>query len=135
MTRASVQTATKVGLIALIAVAACACSSTGDKDPKLEENIYPASYKTQIAGLVRRQLEDPANIRDAYVAEPVLKTSSLTTRYVACFRMNAKEDGNYSGVKEKAAFFFNGQITQIVDATPALCGGALYQPFPELQKL
>ena len=50
-------------------------------------------------------------------------------------KMKAEAVKKYAGSKQKAAIFFGNRINQFVDATPELCGGAQYQPFPELQAL
>jgi hypothetical protein len=121
-------------LAALLSVTICACAGNAEKKP--EENIYPADYKTQVVDLLRRQLDNSKGVRDAYIAEPVLKTPRTTPRYVACMRFNAADgSGQYAGAKEMAAFFFAGKITQIVDAGPELCGNSAYQRFIELQNL
>jgi len=117
--------------LATIALAVGACA----KDPPKEQsNIFPADYKAQILKRLRMHLEDPTNLRDAYLAEPVLRNYQATTRYIACLRYNAKEQGQYAGGKEMAAFFYEGQITQIVPAGE-LCANAAYLPFPEAQKM
>jgi len=120
-------------MAAALAVTVCAC--TRDLVKKPEENIYPADYKAQIVAQMRLQLDDPRDIRDAYIAEPVLKISQVTPRYIACVRFNAKDrSGSYKGIKDMAAYFYEGKITQVVDASLELCGNAAFQPFPELQR-
>ena len=120
-------------MAALLALAVCGCANNV---PKLvEENIYPADYRTQIVDRLRLQLESPSNIMDAYVAEPILKTPQGTPRYIACVRFNAKDrNGNYNGPRNMAAYFLSGKLTQIVDANAELCANAAFQPFPELQR-
>jgi hypothetical protein len=118
---------------ALLAVTLCACASDGDK--KREENIFPTEYKARIRERLNLQVADARTIRDAYIAEPALKPRGAVTRYIACVRFDAKDEhGQYTGNKEYAAFFFEGQLTQIVDATREMCDGALYRPFPEVEK-
>jgi hypothetical protein len=119
---------------ALLAVALCACASTAERKP--EENIVPTDYKPDLLRQLRLLVIDPAGIRDAYIAEPALRPYGSASRYVVCIRYNAKDnDGRYEGNKEKAAFYYAGRMTQIVDATREMCGSAAYQPFPELEKL
>ncbi len=121
-----------------VAFALCACADTGKKTTvtKVEANIFPTDYKSSVLELVRQQVADPTDIRDAYLAAPTLRRRQSGDRYIACLRYNAKDgDGNYLGSREYAAFFYEGQLTQIVDASPELCVNAAYQPFPELQKL
>jgi hypothetical protein len=116
-----------------VALALAACSSFNE--PKTEANKLPSDYKPAILDYLRKDLEDPTNIRDAFISEPALRPVGGATRYVVCFRFNARERGRYAGSKEMAAVFFDNQITQLVAGSPELCGGAAYQPFPELQRL
>jgi hypothetical protein len=126
----TVEAAVRRGTAALVVLAVCACAQ--EKPKKIEENIYPTDYKAQIADRVHAQL-DPKDIRDAYVAEPALKTSLSTPRYVACVRFKAADSGGAFKDKDMAAYFYAGRITQVVDASAELCGNAAFQPFRELQ--
>jgi hypothetical protein len=119
---------------ALLAAALCGCAT--NDPPKVEDNVYPKDYRRSLVQMLRLKVEDPYAIREAYVAEPILKSvPSGSTRYIACIRFNAKgKDGQYQGAQELAAYFYAGEITQIVDAGRELCGTAAYQPFPELEK-
>jgi hypothetical protein len=119
--------------VALLAVTLCACAGLDDKKP--EENIFPTEYKATVRERLNLQIFDPGSIRDAYIAEPVLRPRGAITRYIACVRFDAKDErGQYLGNKEYAAFFYQGLLTQITDATREMCDGALYRPFPELEK-
>jgi hypothetical protein len=124
-------------LAALLALALCSCESfTSNKDKKVEENVFPKDYKNRILDQLRLQLPDPKGITGAYVAEPALKPRGAITRYIACLRFNAKDGrGQYQGNKDYAAFFYAGELTQVTEASREMCEGALYQPFPELEKL
>jgi hypothetical protein len=104
-------------------------------------NAYPTNYKSDIAAGMHAYLNDPTGIRDAAIAEPVLKAASMTmpSRYVVCLRFNAKKNATvYAGVQNVAAVFLAGRFDQFVD-TPKevqeLCADATYAPFPELQNL
>lgn len=128
----AVKAALRRGAAAVAALAVCACASQ-EKPKAPEENIYPSDYKAQVAALVRRML-DSGNVRDASIAEPVLKTSLTTPRYVACVRFNTADSGVASkGSKLYAAYFYAGKITQIVEAKAEQCDKAAFLPFPELQ--
>jgi hypothetical protein len=123
------------GPVALLAITLCACSSLGG-EKKIEENAYPADYKAQIKEWLRLQVADPKSIRNAYIAEPALKARGAVTRYIVCLKFDAKdESGQYQGSKEFAAFYYAGQITQIPEATRETCENALYQPYPEIEKM
>ena len=131
----SVRTDIALGAV-LIAASLAACSGTSAPEPAINPNVPPANYKAEILASVHGSLDDPTGIRDAFIAEPALKPSGRETRYIVCLRFNAKgNDGQYSGIKERAAFFYAGRLTTISDATKEQCGGVAYQPFPELQKL
>jgi hypothetical protein len=119
------------GTAVLAVLAVCACA--GREKPKpVEENAFPSDYRTQVADLARRRFD--GNIRDAYIAEPVLKTSLATPRYVACMRFNTADGGGSSkGDKLYAAYFYAGKITQVVDATVEQCDKAAFVPFGELR--
>jgi hypothetical protein len=127
----AVKATARRGAAALIVLAVCACAKE-EKPKPIEANIAPADFRTQVAGQVRRQLA-PKNIKDAYVAEPELKTFLPTPRYIACVRFNSAESsGAYKGYKFYAAYFYAGKVTQVVDATVEQCDKAAFQPFPEL---
>lgn len=125
-----------VGLtIAGLGLAACASHEHKHVEgERADPNSFPANYKTELIGLVRTSVADPANIRDAYISEPVLKKSGTENRYIVCVRFNGKgRDGQYMGIREKMVIYFAGSPNQYVDATPDKCGGANYLPFPELE--
>jgi hypothetical protein len=119
---------------ALLAAGLAACTISA---PKTEENMVPVDYRPKLLEQLHRQLPDPTGIRDAFIAEPALKpVEGNTNRYVACVRFTPKdENGQYSGSKELAGIYHAGQLMHLISATPELCRGAPYQPFPELQKL
>jgi hypothetical protein len=105
-------------------------------EPKpVEPNVYPENYKSELLDLMRTFLNDPTNVRDAYVTEPVLKPFDNQDLYIVCVRYNPKVDGKYVGVTNKVAIYYGGRINQFVDANPDRCGNAAYQPFPELEQL
>ena len=119
---------------ALLAAVLCACSST--TEPKVDENAVPTDYKPKILDTLRQQLPDPAGIREAFISEPALRPVERTQRYVACVKFNPKDArGQYVGTVQRAAIYYAGQLTHLIVATPELCAGAVYQPFPELQNL
>ena len=81
-------------------------------------------------------LDDPTNVRDAYISEPTLRPAGKDERYVVCVRSNARNaNKQYIGSKDRIAYFYGGHLNQLVDATKGQCGNAAYKPFPELEKL
>ena len=125
-------------LAPLAALALAGCQAYVDKyvEPPVEPNVLPTNYTPRILDTLRAELDDPTGIRDAYIADPVLKKVGNDMRYVVCMRFNAKDaSGRYTGARERAAYYYNTQLTQIAEAPPGLCANSAYRPFPELQKL
>ena len=44
-------------------------------------------------------------------------------------------DGSYKAMRERAAIFVNGRGDRVTDRTNEFCAGAVYTPFPELEKM
>jgi len=106
--------------------------------PPPEPNVLPTNYKSKLLDLLQTQLTDPFGVRDAYITEPKLQPvgSSGESRYVVCVRYNAKDGyGQYTGIEDNIAVYFNGQIAQYVPATQGQCRDAAYVRFPELEAL
>jgi hypothetical protein len=122
------------GSITAVLAALGGCTLT---QPKVEENALPTEYKPRILEYLHGRLPDPTGVRDAFISEPALRpVDARTSRYVICVKFNAKEPGGqYAGSKEMAAVYYAGQLTHAIAGNRELCGGAAYQPFPELTKL
>ena len=114
----------RLAAIALLGALLAAC---GYKAVDVK-HIAPTNYRDQIALMLAHALPDPVGIRDATVGDPMRIGEGP---YYVCLRYRMRG----SQPKEQAAFFFNGQVNQLVDATPELCGKAAYKPYPELEKL
>lgn len=118
----------------MLALATAACSSSKDVEP--DANIYPKNYKFEMMNTLQRELEDPTNIRDAYITEPFLTTASREQRYAVCVRSNSRDlNHNYMGPKDRIGYFYAGSLNQLIEATPEQCGKAAYKPWPELQNI
>jgi hypothetical protein len=114
-----------------------ACSGLREPPKEPDPNVVPGDFKTKVIRELHGRLPDPTGVRDATISEPALKQTGAVQRYISCVRYNAKDDnGKYAGLTERAIYFFNGEITQIVDdGAQDLCRGVPYQPFPELMRL
>jgi hypothetical protein len=130
--------AVSIWLLPAAMLAACA----GPEEKKVEENLYPQTYRAEILEYLHKELPDPSGIRDAFVSEPALVNVGAGQRYVVCLRFDPKEaptkkgePAKYAGLREMAVYYYAGRMTQMVKATPALCSKAAYQPFMELTKL
>jgi hypothetical protein len=133
----------RTGLIAgLVGVALAGCADNSLKEYTGPEtkggvsvNVFPERYRAEILAYQRSYLNDPSGIRSAGISQPVLKNVGVGDRYVVCVRFNAKSPtGNYLGVREHLAIFLAGKLDQM-GITREHCNGAVYEPFPELEKL
>jgi hypothetical protein len=85
---------------------------------------------------MRTYLNDPAGVHDAAMADPVQRTVGGRLRYVSCLRFTPREsDGSYRELRERAILYVNGRLDRIVEKASDTCAGAVYAPFPELEKL
>jgi len=113
-----------------------ACSSSKKADPEENPNVFPSNYKNEILNTLTTSLDDPTNVRDAYISEPVLRRAGNDERYVVCIRSDSRDVSKiYTGSKDRIAYFYAGHLNQLVDATKEQCRSAAYKPFPELEKL
>ncbi len=120
-------------LLALLVAGLAACTGT-NKEP--DPNIFPKNYKAEILITMQRELDDPTNVRDAFITEPFIIQASRDQRYAVCVRSNSRNiNREYTGIKDRIAYFYGGHLNQLIEATPEQCGKVAYQPWPELQKV
>lgn len=123
-------------LLSALAMGLIGCSSSNSKQPEENPNVFPADYKNEILLTMTNTLEDPTNIRDAFISEPVLRQAGKEERYVICVRSDSRNaNKHYTGSKDRIGYFYAGHLTQLVEASKEQCGSAAYKPFPELEKL
>ena len=123
-------------LLSALAVGLIGCSSSGSKQPEENPNVFPADYKNEILLTMTSTLEDPTNVRGAFISEPVLRQAGKEERYVVCVRSDSRNaNKHYTGSKDRIGYFYAGHLNQLIDATKEQCGNAAYKPFPELEKL
>ncbi len=120
-------------------LAGCSSEWTSQRAFTKEINsVYPQNYKSEIVALMRTYLNDPTDVRNAYVSEPVQRTLDGVSRYAACVRYDAKTSrGGYAGSRDSMVLFRAGRLDRIVDneAVRQQCREASYAPFPELQQI
>lgn len=133
--------------IAMLAASLAACVTSGDQsgghgglvytdDRGVADQPFPADYRAQVLAFLRTYLNNPAAIRDAAMAEPAQRTVGGRLRYVSCLRYNAREiDGSYRGVVQRAVVYVDARLDRMIEKTDDICAGAVYAPFPELEKL
>jgi hypothetical protein len=128
-------------LVLPLALAAC-FGSDGDR-PSLMEGTqtggpqpFPDNFRSDTLALMRAYLNNPVGVRDASIAEPVLREIGGRQFYVSCLQFTPREtDGSYKAMRERAAIFINGRGDRVADRTNEFCVGAVYAPFPELEKM
>ena len=124
-----------------IALAACAGSDDGKSitytdDRGVGNQPYPANYRAEILAFMKTYLNNPVGVRDAAMAEPVQRTVGGRLRYVSCLRFAARDgDGSYREPRERAVLYVDGRLDRLVENASEPCAGAVYAPFPELEKL
>lgn len=118
---------------AVVVLAAC----TGPKEVEPEPNVLPSNYKQEILDTMMRVLDDPTNVKDAFVTDPFLSVApgGRDPRYIVCVKYNPRVGRQYAGSRERLATFFNGHLNQLVETGLEQCTKAAYKPFPELEKL
>jgi hypothetical protein len=98
-------------------------------------NLAPGNYRAEIIAYQRSYLNDPTGIKSAAISQPALKNVGVGERYVVCVRFNSKNpNGAYAGVRDHMAIFLAGKLDQM-GITRDLCKDAVYEPFPELERL
>ena len=98
-------------------------------------NLAPGNHRAEIIAYQRSYLNDPTGIKSAAISQPALKNVGVGERYVVCVRFNAKNpNGAYAGVRDQIAIFLAGKLDQM-GAARDLCKDAVYEPFPELERL
>ncbi|HEY0236971.1 MAG TPA: hypothetical protein VGC86_18235 [Afipia sp.] len=125
-------------LIAMCAATLGACAFRVDEwgDRTEGQQLQPVNYRTELVAFMRSYLNDPSGIREAVIAEPVMRTVGGRLRYVTCVRYSARDNGNeYSPVRDRAVLYVDGRLDRLVEDGTEICAGANYAPFPELEKL
>jgi hypothetical protein len=126
---------------AIAAAALCGCGTDHAREAREERAaIFPDHYRTEIIAFMKTYLNDPTNVRDAYLAEPKMKEIGSHNQFVVCIRYNAKNtDGRYVGNKDVMALFDGGRFEHMVDQFPKdtahPCADADYKRFPEIEAL
>lgn len=127
-----------VAIVLVLMLGGCAGIESMNDQKRFEGeiNIAPSSYRSDIIAAMRTYLNDPSNVRDAYVSEPALKGVEGGTRYMSCVRYNArKAGGQYAGSKDSIVTFRAGRLDRIIDNAREQCRDATYVRFPELEQL
>ena len=84
--------AASLWLLSGLTLALMGCSSSG-KEPPENPNVFPADYKNEVLNTLSTTLDDPTNIRGAYISEPVLQRAGSDERYSVCVRSDSRDPG------------------------------------------
>jgi hypothetical protein len=128
-------------LVLPIALAACAGSDEGKSitytdDRGVANQPFPNNFKSEILSFMKTYLNNPVGVRDAAMAEPVQRIVGGRLRYISCLRFNARDSGgNYREPRERAVLYVDGRLDRVIENPSDVCAGAVYAPFPELEKL
>lgn len=123
------------------ALAACAGSDGGGSitytdDRGVANQPFPNNYRVELLAFMKTYLNDPGGVHDAAMAEPVQRVVGGRLRYVSCLRFTPREsDGGYREPRERAVLYVNGRLDRVVENAGDVCAGAVYAPFPELEKM
>jgi hypothetical protein len=125
-------------LLLPLVLAAC---QTDDAGPSLiptddRPQPFPGNYRSEIPAFMHTYLNNPVGVRDASMSEPAQRTIGGRARYVSCVRYSERQsDGSYREPRERAILFINGRLDRVLPNSSEECAGAVYAPFPELQKM
>ena len=128
-------------LLLPVVLAACAGSDDGRSitftdDRGVAEQPYPNNYRAELLAFMRTYLNNPVGVHEAAMAEPVQRTVGGRLRYVSCLRFIPREtDGSYRNSRERAILYVNGRLDRVVENASDICAGAVYAPFPDLEKM
>ena len=129
-------------LLLPIALAACAGTDEEGRDAGITIDNgsaiqpFPANYRTELLAFMKTYVNNPVGLRDAAMAEPVQRSVGGRMRYVSCVRFAPREtDGSYRERRERAIVYVNGRLDRVIEKASEVCAGAVYAPFPDLEKL
>jgi hypothetical protein len=127
----------------MLSIALSACSSGGeersfglfDNKPDTPQS-FPSNYRAELLAFLRTYLNNPVGVRDAQMAEPVMRDINGRMRYISCLRYSAREsDGSYREPRERAVLFVSGRLDRMIEKGGELCSGVALAPFPEMEKM
>lgn len=129
-----------MGALLLAVLAGCQTDDAGTSlslsSDSNAEQPYPINYKSEMLAFLHTYLNNPVGVREAVVAEPVQRTIRGRTRYVSCLRFSERQsDGTYRDRRDQAVLFVNGRLDRMLSNAGEQCLGAVYAPFPELEKM
>jgi hypothetical protein len=138
-----VRACSRSALFCLLLLPLCACAGGSGEEQYFSRprNIdaaqpFPANYRAELLAFLRTYLNDPTNVRDASISEPIQRQIAGTRRYFLCVRYNARDSsGRYTGVADRAALYLDGRFDRLIEKSEDFCPAPAYAAFPELERL
>jgi hypothetical protein len=130
--------------ILMLPIVLAACSSGSEESKPISfmgsgnsaNQPFPSNYRGELLAFMKTYLNNPVGVHDAAMAEPTQREVNGKMRYVSCLRFAPREsDGSYREARERAILFVNGRLDRVMENAAEVCAGAVYAPFPELEKL
>ena len=133
----------RLALLVLVLLPLGACAGGSDEELYLSRSRYanaaqpfPANYRAELIAFLRTYLNDPTNVREASISEPVQRDIGGMRRYFLCVRYNARDStGRYTGVSDRAALYLDGRFDRLIEKSQDFCPAPTYAAFPELERL
>ncbi len=125
-------------LLLPLALAACQTDEGGSSFLPTDDKPQspPSNYRAEILAFMRTYLNNPVGVREAGLAEPVQRTVGGRVRYVGCVHYAERQsDGTYRDPRDRAILFVNGRLDRVLPSGGDECAGAVYAPFPDLEKM
>jgi hypothetical protein len=128
-------------LLLPIVLAACAGSDEGKSisftdDRGVSNQPFPTNYRAEVLAFMKTYLNNPVGVHDGAMADPAQRTVGGRIRFVSCLRFTPREsDGSYRDPRERAIVYVDGRLDHIVENAAEVCAGAVYAPFPDLEKM
>ena len=108
-------------------------SLSSDSNPN---QPFPSNYRGEMVSFLHTYLNNPVGVREAAIADPVQRTVGGRVRYVSCLRYSERQsDGTYREARDHAILFVNGRLDRVLPSGGDECAGAVYAPFPDLEKM
>ena len=127
-------------LLLLLPLGACVGGSGDDyfsrpRNPDVAQP-FPVNYRADLLAFMRTYLNDPTNVREASISEPIQRHVAGIRRYFLCVRYNARDNaGRYTGVADRAALYLDGRFDRLIEKSEDFCPAPAYVAFPELERL
>lgn len=102
---------------------------------KADPTLFPTQYKTAIVEFMRTWTENPGRVKDATIAQPVLRPVGNSQLYVTCVRYKPWGTNQFLEERTITVLFLTGRVSQVLPEDPQICRGLSYQRYVELDQM